>query len=230
MATRTTSAAKVASAASLLFAVALFCTVASVNVPHVATDAELLAWWGSSGNRTAGIVSELFAILAAVLFVVVINYVRGLAVKANAGHEHWTAFAHSLAMAFTCTLLVSSALRGVIGHLVQAYDEPLPGIDVLRYTTALNYTLIGTATMTVLALTIAAVSVVVVRTRILGAWVGYLGAVCAVVILGAVAAMVGPFAIPMALLWAVCLAVAIWRQRTVVAPDAGAARLVGASA
>jgi hypothetical protein len=36
--------------------------------------------------------------------------------------------------------------------------------------------------------------------------------VCAVVILVAVSAMYGAFAIPMALLWALCLAVAIWRQ------------------
>ena len=59
--------------------------------------------------------------------------------------------------------------------------------------------------MTVLALTIAAVSVVVLRTRILWAWVGHMGLVCALVILGAVAAMVGAFAIPMALVWAVAL-------------------------
>ena len=155
---------------------------------------------------------ELFAILGAVFFVVVVNYVRTLAAKADAGAEHWTAFAHSMATAFASPLLVSSALRAVIGHLVKVQDGPLPGIDVLRYSTALNYTLIGTATMTALALAIVAVSVVVIKARILGTWVAYVGFGCAAVILAAVAAMMGAFAIPLALVWAIALAVAIWRQ------------------
>jgi hypothetical protein len=210
--TSRTSAAKAASASAVLFAVAFFLTVATVNVPHKATDAELLDWWQKSANLNAGIASELFAIAAAVLFMVVINYFRSLTIRAHAGHEHWTAFAHSMGTAFACTLLVSSALRGVVGHLVKVQDEPLPGLDVLRYTTALNYSLIGTATMAVCALAIGAVSVVVIRTQVLGTWVGYVGVVCTAVILIAVFALLGALAIPMALLWAVCLAVAIWRQ------------------
>ena len=207
-----TSAAKVAAGASTLFAVALFLCVASVNVPHKATDAELIDWWKQSGNLTSGLVSELFAILGAVFFVVVINYVRTLAAKADAGVEQWAAFAHSMATVFASTLLVSSALRAVIGHLVNVQDGPLPGVDVLRYSTALNYTLIGTATMTALALAMVAVSVVVIKARILGTWVAYVGFGCAAVILAAVVAMMGAFAIPLALVWAIALAVAIWRQ------------------
>ncbi len=206
------SAAKVAAGASSLFAVALFLTVASVDVPRKASDAELLDWWGQNGNLTAGLVSQMFAILGAVLFVVVVNYIRTLAAKADAGAEHWTAFAHSMATAFASLLLVSSAMRAVIGHLVNVQDEPLPGIDVLRYSTALNYTLIGTATMTCLALAMVAVSVVVIKARILGTWVAYVGFGCAAVILAAVGAMFGAFAISLALVWAIALAVAIWRQ------------------
>ena len=209
-----TAAAKVAAGASGLFAVALFLCVASVNVPHKASDAELIDWWSQSANLTAGLMSQLFAILGAVFFVVVVNYVRTLAARADAGAEHWMSFAHSMATAFASLLLVSSAMRAVIGHLVQAQDEPLPGIDVLRYSTALNYTLIGTATMTALALAMVAVSVVVIKARILGTWVAYVGFGCAAVILAAVVAMMGAFAIPLALVWAISLAVAIWRQPT----------------
>jgi hypothetical protein len=207
-----TSAAKAASAAAVLFAVTFFLTVASVNVPHTSNDAKLLDWWQQSANLNAGIASELFAIAAAVLFIVVINYFRTLTTRSHAGHEQVTAFAYSMGTAFACTLLVSSALRGVVGHLVKVQDEPLPGIDVLRYSTALNYSLIGTATMAVLSLAIGAVSVVVLRTHVLGTWVGYVGVVCAAVIMVAVLAMYGAFAIPLALLWALCFAVAIWRQ------------------
>jgi hypothetical protein len=210
--TSRTSAAKAATASAVLFGVAFFLTVASVNVPHNATDQELLAWWQKGANLNAGIASELFAIAASVLFVVVINYFRTLTTSAHAGHEHGTAFAHSMGTAFACTLLVSSALRGVVGHLVKVQDEPLPGIDVLRYTTALNYSLIGTATMAVLALAIGAVSVVVLRTHVLGTWVGYVGVVCAALIMVAVFAMYGALGIPLANLWAICFGVALWRQ------------------
>ena len=47
----------------------------------------------------------------------------------------WTAFAHSMAAAFTAILLVSAALRAVIGHMVQSTTTRLPSIDVLRYST-----------------------------------------------------------------------------------------------
>ena len=57
-----------------------------------------------------------------------------------------------------------------------------------------------------------AVSVVVIKARILGTWVAYVGFGCAAVILAAVVAMMGAFAIPLALVWAIALAVAIWRQ------------------
>jgi len=209
-ATTRTSAAKVASAASILFAVAFFWTVASVDVPHKASDAKLLDWWQQSSNQLSGIVSQYCAIAAAVLFVVLINYFRALTTKTAA--TQWTAFARSMGLVFSTTLLVSAALRGVIGHMVNVDGEPLPGLEVLRYSTALNYDLIGSVTMTALGLTILSVSIVIVRTLVLAKWVGYVGLVCSAIILVASAAMMGQFTIILSLLWSLCLSVAIWRQ------------------
>jgi hypothetical protein len=208
--TSRTSAAKVASVASVLFAVALFWTVASVNVPHKADDAKLLDWWQQSSNQLSGIVSQYCAIAAALLFVVLTNYVRTLTAKTDA--VQWSAFARSMGLIFSTTLLVSAALRGVIGRMVKVDGEPLPGLDVLRYSTAVNYDLIGSVTMTALGLTILAVSIVVVRTLVLAKWVGYVGLVCSVIILGASAAMRGQYTIILSLIWALCLSVAIWRR------------------
>ncbi|TDW21964.1 hypothetical protein [Kribbella kalugense] len=208
--TARTSAAKVASAASVLFAIALFWTVASVDVPHKANDAKLLDWWQQSSNQLSGIVSQYCAIAAALLFVVLINYVRTLTAKTDA--VQWSAFARSMGLIFSTTLLVSAALRGVIGHMMKIDGEPLPGLDVLRYSTALNYDLIGSVTMTALGLTILAVSVVVVRTVVLAKWFGYVGLVCSVIILVASAAMIGQYTIILSLIWSLCLSVAIWRR------------------
>lgn len=62
------------------------------------------------------------------------------------------------------------------------------------------------------------VSVVVLRTAALGRWIGYLGAGCSLVMLIAVIAQFGAFTTPLGILWALCLAVAIWREPSVSAP------------
>lgn len=208
--TSKSSAAKVASAASVLFAVAFFWTVASVDVPHKASDETLLNWWQQSSSQLAGIVSQYCAIAAAVLFVVLMNYFKTLTARTSA--VQWTAFARSMGLIFSTTLLVSAALRGVIGHMVKVDGEPLPGLEVLRYSTALNYNLINSVTMMALGLTILAVSVVVLRTAVLAKWFGYVGLACAAIILLASVAMIGAFTIILSLIWALCLSVASWRR------------------
>jgi hypothetical protein len=205
-----TSAARTAAVAAVLFGICFFWTVASVNVPHTSSDAKLLAWWQVSANVRSGLISLFFAMCTAVLFAVVVNYLLSLAARTN--QVQTTAFARSMAGAFTTTLLVSAALRGVIGHLVQVQDEPLTGVDVLRYSTALNYTLIGMIVMAMFALTVLAVAVIVLRTGLLGRWVGYVGLGCGTLTLVASIAMVGQFTIPIAIIWALSTAVAIWRE------------------
>ena len=101
----------------------------------------------------------------------------------------WTAFAHSMAAAFCSTMLVLAAMRGVIGRMVKVDGSPLPGLDVLRFSTGLNYALYNTGAMAALALSIMAMSIVVLRTHILGKWVGVVGIDPSAVILAAVAAL-----------------------------------------
>jgi hypothetical protein len=207
------SSARVASGAAVLFAFSFFWTVASVNVPHTTSDAKLLDWWREDGNVTSGMVSMLFAILTALLFTVVSNHLLSMVGPRS---PHLTGFARSVAAAFTATLLVSAALRGVVGHLVKVQGEPLPDIDVLRYTTALNYTVLGVVVMGTFALFVLTMAVLVLRTGVLARWMGLVGLGCGVLTLGGVTALVGAFTVPVAILWALCTAVAVWRQP---APD-----------
>src|SRR4051812_39661882 len=162
------SGAIVAAGAAILFGVSMFLTVASVNVPHDAGNAELLHWWQQSGNRMSGIVSGLFAVCSAALLAVVANYVQGL--EATRTSPLWRAFARSMAGAFTAAMLVTAATRSAIGHLVDVMHEPLPSVDVLRYATALNYQVLGLAAMGALALTILATSVLALRTDAYARW------------------------------------------------------------
>jgi hypothetical protein len=140
---------------------------------------------------------------------VVVSHVQRL--EAASRSPQWTAFARSMGAAVTAVWLVTGAARAVIARLVDTMGEPLPDTSVLRYSTALNYSLLGQSGMAVLALCTLAISVVVLRTRVLGRWVGYVGALCGAVMLAAVAVQYGSYATPMGILWALCLAVAIWR-------------------
>ncbi|HSV40736.1 MAG TPA: hypothetical protein VLI04_18390 [Nocardioidaceae bacterium] len=204
------TAGRVAAVASALLGVALFWTVASMNVPHDATDAELLTWWQDSGNRMTGVVSGLFAILTAIAIAVVANHLADLSAARRT--PQWLALSRSMAAAVTAVWLVTGAARGSIGHLVDFMDEPLPGLDTLRSMTAFNYMLLGTSGMAVLGLFIVAVSVVVLRSGALGRWVSYVGLGCGVVMVAAVLARYGAFTTPLAILWSFCLAFALWRE------------------
>jgi hypothetical protein len=196
--------------AAALFGVGLFMTVAVMNVPHDASDRELVAWWSESGNQLSGVFSGMWAIVTAVTFTVVVNHLRGSALAARS--PRWRDFAASMGTAVTTLWLVTGAARAAIGHLVKVMDEPLPGPDVLRFATALNYVLLGLSGMTVLSLCILATSVLVLRTGVLARWMGVTGLFCSVIVLAASVAQYGGYATPVSILWALCLAVAIWRQ------------------
>jgi uncharacterized paraquat-inducible protein A len=202
--------AKVAVAAAILFAASLFLTVASVNVPHEATDRELLDWWQQTGNRTSGVVSGLFAVCAAAMFAVFMSQVHEL--EATRRSPTLRSLARAMAGAFIATMLVVAATRSAIGHLVDVMNEPLPSVDVLRYATALNYQVFGLAAMGALSLTILATSALALRTSAFSRWAGAVGIACGGVMLIAVGAGYGGYTVPLAMLWSVTMGIAVRPQ------------------
>ena len=165
-----------AAGAAVVFGLALFVTVAAIDVPHDVSDAELLRWWQQSGNRTAGVISGFAAIFAGVAYPVVANFVTGL--RSTATSPHWRAFTRSMVAAVTALWLVTGAVRATIGHAVDVTGEPLPGVDTLRIVTGINYALLGLSGMTVLALSMLAFSILLLRTRAMRPWVGRVGLLC----------------------------------------------------
>lgn len=207
-----TLAAKAPAIAAALFAASMLLFSAVLNVPYKASDQKMLTWWQDDSHLMETIASLFFGMFAAVFFTVVVNHLRTLASNADGGVPPWMAFAHSMAAAFCSTMLVLAAMRGVIGRLVKIDGEALPGLEVLRFSTSLNYALFNTGTMAALALSILAISVVVIRTQILGRWVGIVGIVCSLIILASVAALLGSLTVPLALVWGISMAVALWRR------------------
>ena len=64
----------------------------------------------------------------------------------------------------------------------------------------------------------------VLRTGILARWQGYAGTVLGALVLAAVAGLVGAYTVPVAILWSLCTAVAIWRRAGVATPEVPVAR------
>jgi hypothetical protein len=211
-----TAPGRIASICAVLFAITLFMTVASVNVPYDVGDAEHLAWWQERAHVTSGMISMFFAIATALLFAVVGN---DLLARFGDRAGPLAAFARVMATAFTVSMLMVGALRGVVGHLVQVQNEPLPGLDVLRFSTALNYTVLGVVAMGSFAIFALTAGALVLRTAVLARWVGFVSIGCGVVTLGAVVALVGAFTVPVAILWALSTAVATWRASRVDAHE-----------
>lgn len=200
---------RIASIAAGILGVSLFLTVAVLEVPNGAGDSELMRWWQQQSNRTAGILSGLAAVCVAVSFPIVANFVLRLRSASRA--PHWRDFVRSMVGAVTALWLVTGAVRAAIGRFVDVSDEQLPGPDTLRLATALNYSLLGLSGMGVLSLAILAMSLLVLRTRVLTAWVGYVGLACGIPMLVSVIAQYGAYTTALGVVWAFCLAVAVWR-------------------
>jgi hypothetical protein len=207
-------ATRVAAIAAALLAVSLFWTVAAIDVPHDASDQELLTWWQDSANRVSGVISGMSAILVAITIPVVTNHLQRLDAATHA--PQWLGFARSMAGAVTAVWLVTGAARATVGHLVDTMNEPLPDVGVLRFATGFNYSLLGLAGLGVLALCMFAVSIVVVRTGVFGRWLAYVGLTFSTLMLVAVVAQYGAYTTPLAIVWSLCLAVAIWREPAVI--------------
>ncbi len=202
----------------IAFAVLLFISVAAVDAPRAATDAELQSWWGSPGNLHLEVLSSFAFLGAGLCFVVFISYLQArLRVVAPASLA--TAVLGPAGTAFAAMAFVTGAMGALArGQLIDG--EPVPGSDLLRYLPQIRYSAMGVYAMPAAGLAIALSSYLVIRYGGLPRWTCWLGVVCVVIIAGAAALYIGQLAIPALLLWAICVAITILRQPLPV-PAAG---------
>ncbi|MGE0228506.1 MAG: hypothetical protein AB7I38_05740 [Dehalococcoidia bacterium] len=195
--------------AALAFATLLFMTVAVVDAPRAATDEEVIAWWSEESNQTAEVFSMFFAFGAALSLLAFLSVVAPRLRAAEGGEGRVAAFVYASGIVYVVLLLLAGVLRGAVASSVLLGDEPLPGVDTLRLVPAASWVLLGSLGLPLAATCVAAVSWLVLRTRLLGRWVGWLGLGVAAALLGAV--VIGPWLIPLLLLWSLSMAVALWR-------------------
>jgi hypothetical protein len=208
---------RVAALAGLGFAITLFLAVASVDMPKKKTDQQVLDWWSDSGHRAAATVSMYLVLAAGLAFAVFATRLRAHLRRAEGGPTApaaptpGTDLVHAAGLVFVALVFVAGALRGVIGAAVDFADEPLPGVDVLRFVPQLSATMLGVFAMAAAGCFIAAASWVIAHTGAFARWVAWLGVVAVVGIVAAGAAFVAAFAIPLVLIWVLAVSIQLWR-------------------
>ena len=197
-----------AAVCGVLSAVALFVAVASVNIPRNASEAEMLAWWRDGDNRAADVASTFALLACGLLF---LGFLLHLARRVGDYCEDAGRLISQAGTAFVVMLFVTGGVGGAIARGLVVDDEPMPGVDILRFFAQVRYTALGTFAMPAAALVIAAASYAALRHGALPRWLGWLGVLCTVVIAGATAAFVGQFAIPALLVWTIAASVVFVR-------------------
>jgi hypothetical protein len=200
--------------AGIAFAVLLFVSVASVDPLRGASDQELQNWWADSGNRDSFVISMYAMLLACPLFLLFISRLR-MRLRA-ADVSGWADVVFACGIVVTTALGICAVVRGVVPSSMRFDDEPLPGVDTLRFATSLTYT-VWDLVFLFMAVMVAIASVLVLVTHVQPRWLGWLGVpVTAGIVLLWVLHM-APIANPLVIIWVVANSVQLWRAPVAVA-------------
>jgi hypothetical protein len=148
-------------------------------------------------------------LLACPLFLLFISRLRTRLRAADAGGWADTVFACGIVV--TTALGIVAATRGVVASSMRFADEPLPGVDTLRYATSLIYAIYDVVFIFVIVL-VAVASILAFVTHALPRWIGWLGVP---VTAGSAILLVvqsAPFAIPLFIIWVLANSVHLWRS------------------
>jgi hypothetical protein len=200
---------KLGAAAGLAFTVLMFISVAVVDPKRGVSDQELQSWWADSGNRNGLVISMYTMLVACPLFLLFISRLRKRLQVADV--SGWSEVVLSCGIAMTTALGVVAAVRGVIAGSMRFEDEPLPGIDTLRFQTGLVYAVWDVAILFA-AVLIAVASILAIVTRVLPRWLGGLGVVVAVGSAVLVAVHIAPFSLPLIYIWVLASSVQLVRE------------------
>lgn len=206
---REVSWAKVASIAGILFVVLLIAGIATTgDMPATdASDSEHVDWWSDSGNQTRMIVSAYLITLASLAFVAFLVAMRAR-LLAQPGSELLARFSFAAGLLFAALLIAATISIGQVAGAVKFGDAPLPAVDFLRMFPQFGYGLMLLGGGLSAAASVAAASWAILRTGAFERWLGWLGIVCAIVLL------LGVFFLPMValLIWVLAASVLLWRR------------------
>lgn len=211
MHTRELLSGRIGALAGVAAVVLLFLTVAMVDTPREATDAEVTAWWADSANRMSVLTSTYLLVASSLCCLVFFTSIRAVLQRAEGEAGTGATLVHSAGLVFVVLLLAAAAPRGAVAIATEMGDEPLPGVDLLRYLPQVSGLALGLAAGSAAAFSMAAVSVATFNAGGFGRWFGVVSALCALGTL-AFAVLLGPFYMPILWVWLLASSVALWRS------------------
>jgi hypothetical protein len=195
--------------AGVAFSVLMFISTASVDPKVGVSDQELQTWWADSGNRNAFVISTYTLLLACPLFLLFIARLRMRLRAADVSGWADTVFAFGIVV--TATLGVCAVFRGVVATSIRFADEPLPGVDTLRFATSLTFATYELVFIFV-AVLVALVSILALVSHVLPRWLGWLGVPIAAGTAILWVIQLAPIAIPLLIIWVLANSVHLWRS------------------
>lgn len=205
---REVSWGKLAAVAGILFVVLLIVGFGiSGDVPATdASDAEHVEWWSDSGNQTRMIAAGYLITLSGLALVAFLVGLRSSLTQP--GSELLARFSFAAGIVFVAMLLAATIALGQVAGAVKFGNAPLPSADFLRMFPQFGYGLMLLAGGLSAAASVAAASWAILRTGAFARWLGWLGIVCAFILL------FGVFFMPMIALpiWVLAASIVLWRR------------------
>lgn len=198
--------------AGAICALLLFVSLAAVDPLQEATDAELTDWWTSNSNLDNTLISMYTRLFAAPFLLVFLAQLRRVLRTHDDGG--WGDLVQSSGVVCAAMLALSALARGVTAQSVRFNDEPLPGVDTLRFVTELSIQAYAMAAIGSLAVAVGVTGIIVLRTRALPGWLAWVSLPFAAISLVAVPLQMGAFASPLLLLWLLATSFCLARSKS----------------
>lgn len=202
---------KLAALSGAVFALAYLLGTASLNAPLKGSDQKIVQFWSDSGNQTVAVISMYCFAIAGLVFLVFMSHLRAFLAESGSASTRLSEIVFGSGLVFVVLLFVSGVARGVIGFAAKSHwQQPVPGVDLLRYLPQMSYAAGGLALLAG-AVTIATTSLMILRGAAFGRWLAWVGFVAAAIIVVANVFLAGVAVIPAMLIWALATSVAMWR-------------------
>jgi hypothetical protein len=208
MSSSTRLADTIGAIAGVVFAILLFLSVAAVDPVRGVPDQELQEWWAEGGNRTGFITSMYILMVASPIFLLFVSRLRMRLRTVEA--SGWAEIVFALGLVTTTAIGFCAITRGIVASAIRFQDEPLPGVDTLRFATELSYAAWDLVIL-FMAVLVGSVSILALLAHALPRWVGWLGVPFSVAGPVFIALHMAPFSIPLFIIWIVATSVHLLR-------------------
>jgi hypothetical protein len=172
------------------------------------TDAEVVTFFGDSGNQTTYIASAYIIAVAGIAFLYFVSTLRSLLARSEGASATLVTFVGIAGGVFVALLFAGFAATVAVPGGVAIGGEPVPSADLLRMMPQLGHGLVLVFGMLAASAMIAAASAIILKDATLPRWLAWAGFACAVLLLAG-AMFMPTMALP---IWVIATSIVLLRR------------------